>query len=181
MGASPTSCAAGRAVLQVIVEEHLQENAKRVGSGIRDILERLHQKYEIVGEVRGRGMMQAIELVEDRQSKTPATKITAEVFEKTCQHGLVVSKSGANRNILRMVPPMCRVWKICLRSRMLSTSASAAIRCTAPSGVRTLERRRAKVEAPSPMGEVFLSPSKSLEIEVLGPRPWPSERVRCGL
>ena len=106
-GASPMSCAAGRAVLQVIEEDRLQQNAKTVGQGLRDILDRLHQKYEIIGEVRGRGLMQAIELVEDRRSKTPASKITAEVFEKTRVHGLVVSKSGANRNILRMVPPMC--------------------------------------------------------------------------
>jgi alanine-glyoxylate transaminase/(R)-3-amino-2-methylpropionate-pyruvate transaminase len=51
--------------------------------------------------------MLAIELVTDRKSKTPATKETADIFEKTRENGIVVSKSGANRNILRMVPPMC--------------------------------------------------------------------------
>jgi len=106
-GASPMSCAAGRAVLEVIEEDRLQENAKLVGRRIRAVLDRLHQRYEIIGEVRGRGLMQAIEIVEDRKSKTPATKITADIFEKTREHGLVVSKSGANRNILRMVPPLC--------------------------------------------------------------------------
>jgi alanine-glyoxylate transaminase/(R)-3-amino-2-methylpropionate-pyruvate transaminase len=106
-GASPMSCAAGRAVLQVIDEDRLQQNAKQVGRRLRDVLDRLHQKYEIIGEVRGRGLMQAIEIVEDRKSKKPATKITADIFEKTREHGLVVSKSGANRNILRMVPPLC--------------------------------------------------------------------------
>ncbi|KAB2847133.1 MAG: aminotransferase class III-fold pyridoxal phosphate-dependent enzyme, partial [Hyphomicrobiaceae bacterium] len=60
-----------------------------------------------IGEVRGRGMMLAIELVSDRRSKTPAAKETADIFERTRENGLVVSKSGANRNILRMVPPMC--------------------------------------------------------------------------
>ena len=106
-GANPVSCAAGRAVLRVIDEEGLQQNAKKVGGALRSVLERLHQKHEIVGEVRGRGMMLAIELVTDRQSKTPASKETAEIFERTREFGLVVSKSGANRNILRMVPPMC--------------------------------------------------------------------------
>ena len=106
-GANPVSCAAGRAVLRVIDEEGLQQNARRVGAALRLTLEKLHQKYEIVGEVRGRGMMLAIELVRDRKSKAPAAKETAEIFEKTRQHGLVVSKSGADRNILRMVPPMC--------------------------------------------------------------------------
>jgi len=106
-GASPMSCAAGRAVLQVIEDDGLQENARRVGAGLRAILDRLHQKYEVVGDVRGRGMMQAIEFVTDRRSKTPATDITAAIFERTREQGLVVSKSGAHRNILRMVPPMC--------------------------------------------------------------------------
>jgi alanine-glyoxylate transaminase / (R)-3-amino-2-methylpropionate-pyruvate transaminase len=106
-GASPMACAAGRAVLQVIDEEKLKDNAKKVGGKLKAVFERLHQKYEIVGDVRGHGMMMAIELVSDRKSKTPATEATANIFEKTRDHGLVMSKSGANRNILRMVPPLC--------------------------------------------------------------------------
>ncbi|MBI2720220.1 MAG: aspartate aminotransferase family protein [Rhizobiales bacterium] len=106
-GASPMSCAAGRAVLQVIDEEKLQQNSKKVGASLRKVLDRLHQKHEIVGAVRGHGLMLAIELVTDRKSKTPAAKETADVFERSRDNGLVMSKSGANRNILRMVPPMC--------------------------------------------------------------------------
>lgn len=106
-GANPVSCAAGRAVLRVIDEERLQQNSKTVGEALRAKLARLHQKYEIVGEVRGRGLMLAIELVTDRKTKTPATEETADIFERTRENGLVVSKSGANKNILRMVPPMC--------------------------------------------------------------------------
>ncbi|CAN5549297.1 N/A [soil metagenome] len=106
-GASPMACAAGRAVLQVIDDEKLQANSAKVGTALRQALDRLHQKYEIVGDVRSHGLMLAIELVANRRSKTPAAKETAEIFEKTRKNGLVVSKSGANRNILRMVPPMC--------------------------------------------------------------------------
>jgi alanine-glyoxylate transaminase/(R)-3-amino-2-methylpropionate-pyruvate transaminase len=106
-GASPTSCAAGRAVLQVIDEEGLQANSKKIGTQLRSVLDRLHQKHEIIGEVRSHGLMLAIELVTDRKSKTPAAAATADIFEKTREHGLVMSKSGADRNILRMVPPMC--------------------------------------------------------------------------
>jgi len=106
-GASPTSCAAGRAVLQVIDEEGLQANSKKIGGQLRKVLNRLHQKHEIIGEVRSHGLMLAIELVTDRKSKTPAAAATADIFEKTREHGLVMSKSGADRNILRMVPPMC--------------------------------------------------------------------------
>jgi alanine-glyoxylate transaminase/(R)-3-amino-2-methylpropionate-pyruvate transaminase len=106
-GASPMACAAGRAVLQVIGEEGLQANAKKVGALLRDVLDRLHHRYEIVGDVRGHGLMLAVELVCDRKSKAPATKETADIFERTRDNGLIMSKSGAARNILRMVPPMC--------------------------------------------------------------------------
>lgn len=106
-GASPMACAAGRAVLQVIDDERLQDNARVVGQALRAVLERLHQRHEIVGEVRGRGLMQAVELVADRKTRAPATQAAAEIFERTREHGLVVSKSGANKNVLRFVPPMC--------------------------------------------------------------------------
>lgn len=106
-GASPMACAAGRAVLQVIDDEGLQAKACRVGQALRTVLEGLQQRHPIIGDVRGRGLMQAIELVTDRDSKQPATAETAKIFERTRQHGLVVSKSGAHKNVLRMVPPMC--------------------------------------------------------------------------
>ena len=106
-GANPMACAAGRAVLKVIDKEGLQQNSLRVGGALRKVLDRLHQKHEIIGDVRSHGLMLAIELVKDRRSKTPAAAETADIFEKTRENGIVVSKSGASRNILRMVPPMC--------------------------------------------------------------------------
>ena len=106
-GASPMACAAGRAVLQVIEDEGLQHNARRVGQALRTVLDDLQRRHPVIGDVRGRGLMQAIELVTDRDSKQPATAETAEIFERTREHGLVVSKSGAHKNVLRMVPPMC--------------------------------------------------------------------------
>ena len=106
-GANPMACAAGRAVLRVIDQEGLQANSRKVGAALRKVLDRLHQKHEIIGDVRSHGLMLAIELVTDRRSKTPATQETADIFEKTREHGIVVSKSGTHRNILRMVPPMC--------------------------------------------------------------------------
>jgi alanine-glyoxylate transaminase/(R)-3-amino-2-methylpropionate-pyruvate transaminase len=106
-GANPMSCAAGRAVLQVIDEEGLQLRCKVVGAALKQALLGLQQRHPIIGDVRGRGLMLAIELVSDRASKAPATAQTAEIFERTREQGLVVSKSGAHRNILRLVPPMC--------------------------------------------------------------------------
>ncbi|MEM7170695.1 MAG: aspartate aminotransferase family protein [Pseudomonadota bacterium] len=106
-GANPVSCAAGRAVLRVIEDEGLQQNAKEVGDHLLTVLDGLKQKYDIIGDVRGRGLMAAIELVKDRKTKEPATEENARVFELTREVGLVMSKSGTYRNVLRMCPPLC--------------------------------------------------------------------------
>lgn len=106
-GANPVACAAARAVLRIIKEENLIENAKTVGAKLHEGLVQLKEEFEIIGDVRGLGFMQAIELVRDRTSKEPAVEETAWVFEKTREHGLIVSKSGNFKNVLRMVPPLC--------------------------------------------------------------------------
>jgi alanine-glyoxylate transaminase/(R)-3-amino-2-methylpropionate-pyruvate transaminase len=106
-GANPVACAAARAVLRVIKDENLIENVRVVGAALHAGLQGLKDKYQIIGDVRGRGFMQAIELVKDRKTKEPAAEDTAFVFERTRVHGLVVSKSGNSKNVLRMVPPLC--------------------------------------------------------------------------
>ncbi|MBB4301887.1 alanine-glyoxylate transaminase/(R)-3-amino-2-methylpropionate-pyruvate transaminase [Rhodobium orientis] len=106
-GANPVACAAGRAVLQVIRDENLIENARTVGAALMEHLESLKQRYQVIGDVRGRGFMMAIELVKDRQTREPAPEATAKVFERTRDNGLIMSKSGNFKNILRMVPPLC--------------------------------------------------------------------------
>ncbi len=106
-GSNPVACAAGRAVLNVIREDGLQENARVVGAALKVGLEDLQRRYPIIGDVRGVGLMLAVELVEDRITKAPATAATAAIFEETRRQGLVVSKSGPHRSILRMVPPLC--------------------------------------------------------------------------
>ncbi len=106
-GANPMSCAAGRAVLRVIEAEGLQHNAKTVGTQLRDGLAGLMSDHTVIGDVRGKGLMIAIELVKDRGSKQPATDETAIVFEKTRDYGLVTSKAGPERSVLRLVPPLC--------------------------------------------------------------------------
>ncbi|MEM7224978.1 MAG: aspartate aminotransferase family protein [Pseudomonadota bacterium] len=106
-GANPIACAAGRAVLRAIEDDGLQANALRVGGQLMSVIEDLKQRYEVIGDVRGRGLMLAIELVKDRASKEPATEETAAVFEVTREMGLVMSKSGTYRNVLRMCPPLC--------------------------------------------------------------------------
>ncbi|CUJ82881.1 Diaminobutyrate--2-oxoglutarate aminotransferase [Ruegeria denitrificans] len=106
-GANPTSCAAGRAVLQVIKEDKVRENARDVGAALLKHLHELKDKYPVIGDVRGRGMMLAIEMVKDRKTKKPDPQTTAAVFEATRESGIILSKSGAYQSCLRMVPPMC--------------------------------------------------------------------------
>ncbi|GAA6166094.1 hypothetical protein NBRC116590_37980 [Pelagimonas sp. KU-00592-HH] len=106
-GANPTSCAAGRAVLQVIKEDKVQENARAVGAALLKRLHALKDKYSAIGDVRGRGLMLAIEMVKDRTTKEPDPQTTAAVFEACRESGLILSKSGAFQSCLRMVPPMC--------------------------------------------------------------------------
>ena len=106
-GANPVACAAARAVLKVIAEDDLITNVKTVGAELHKGLVDLKDRYPIIGDVRGRGFMLAIELVKDRGTKEPAPDHTAYVFERTREHGLIMSKSGTFKNVLRMVPPLC--------------------------------------------------------------------------
>ena len=106
-GANPTSCAAGRAVLQVIKEDKMRENARDVGAALLERLHALKAKHPAIGDVRGRGLMLAIEMVKDRRTKEPDPQTTAAVFEATRESGIILSKSGAYQSCLRMVPPMC--------------------------------------------------------------------------
>jgi len=79
-GANPTSCAAGRAVLKVIKEAELQTNAKVVGKALLGHLQELKEKHNCIGDVRGRGLMLAIEFVADRKTKEPDSITTAAGF-----------------------------------------------------------------------------------------------------
>ena len=93
--------------MQVIAEDRVQDNARLVGIALLARLKELQQKHIAIGDVRGRGLMLAIEMVHDRGTKEPDEATTAAVFEHCRTQGLILSKSGPNRSVLRMVPPMC--------------------------------------------------------------------------
>lgn len=81
-GSNPTSCAAGRAVLAVIKADRKQENARIVGGALLGRLKEPQQRHPVIGDVRGRGLTLAIELVEDRSTKEPDPETTFKVFEQ---------------------------------------------------------------------------------------------------
>jgi alanine-glyoxylate transaminase/(R)-3-amino-2-methylpropionate-pyruvate transaminase len=105
-GGNPVVCAIGRAVLDVIEREKLQENSRRIGAQLKTGFERLAKKHSIIGEVRGLGLMLGVELVKDHATKTPAKEECTAVFEKCRELGLLIGKGGLWGNTLRIKPPM---------------------------------------------------------------------------
>jgi alanine-glyoxylate transaminase/(R)-3-amino-2-methylpropionate-pyruvate transaminase len=106
-GGNPVSAAAGLAVLDVIEQEHLQENARVVGARLKAGLQGLMRRHAIIGDVRGLGLMLGVELVRDRATKEPAGPETLEVLERLRELGALVGKGGLAGNVLRIKPPLC--------------------------------------------------------------------------
>ncbi|KAJ9694111.1 hypothetical protein PVL29_009883 [Vitis rotundifolia] len=106
-GGNPVCTSAGHAVLKVIEKEKLQENANVVGSYLKERLLSLKDKYEIIGDVRGRGLMLGVEFVTDRKLKTPANVEILHVMDQMKEMGVLVGKGGFYGNVFRITPPLC--------------------------------------------------------------------------
>jgi len=106
-GGNPVVSAMGKAVLEVIERERLQENALKLGNYILAGLEKLKAKYPIIGEVRGKGLLLGIELVKDPTTKEPAKGEVAQMLETCRELGLLVGKGGLWGQVIRFAPPMC--------------------------------------------------------------------------
>ena len=100
-GGNPVSTAAALAVVKLIEEEDLKTNARIVGDYLRGKLEELKSKYPIIGDVRGMGLMQGIELVKDRETKEPAPEAVLKIFEETKRRGVLIGKGGLYGNVIR--------------------------------------------------------------------------------
>jgi 4-aminobutyrate aminotransferase-like enzyme len=105
-GGNPVSCAAGLAVLDVLEEENLQQNALEVGQTLVDGLRSLMEKHAAIGDVRGSGFFIGLELVDDRDQKTPATALTKRVVNDLRNRGLLTGSIGPDANILKLRCPM---------------------------------------------------------------------------
>lgn len=105
-GGNPVSCAAAMAVLDEIEENDLVTNAKIVGDHANTRLKTLAQKYEVIGDVRGSGLIFGAELVLDRGSKAPATDFTNQIINAMRHKGIILSKLGRHKNALKIRPPM---------------------------------------------------------------------------
>lgn len=104
-GGNPISTAAGNAVLDYLLDHDLQGNAHRVGAILRQGLDEAVREHDIVGEVRGKGLMLAVEFVRPG-SREPDPANAVRVFEECRRGGLLVGKGGLYGNVLRMGPPL---------------------------------------------------------------------------
>ena len=105
-GGNPVTSVAAKATIDLIEEDRLMDNAAIVGGHFRQGLESLQEKHPLIGDVRGMGLMQALEFVRDRKSKEPAPQETAQFMEECRKLGLLVGKGGLYGNVIRMSPPM---------------------------------------------------------------------------
>lgn len=105
-GGNPVSCAIGLSVLDVIEEEELQENAWRVGEQMMADLRSLMTRHPLIGDVRGMGLFVGVELVNDREQKSPAAAEAAQIVDLMKEQGILISTDGPLHNVLKIKPPM---------------------------------------------------------------------------
>lgn len=107
-GGNPISCVAASATIDVIETENLVARAEELGGVLRDGLDAFKERFSFIGDVRGMGLMQGVELVVDEPAgdRTPNPQATAKLFEATRARGMLIGKGGLHGNIVRLAPPM---------------------------------------------------------------------------
>lgn len=106
-GGNPVSMAAGLAVLEAIDEDGLMANSRIVGGRFKSGLEDLMRRHQLIGDIRGKGLMLGVELVRNRGTKQPAKEEALEIMELAREMGVLLGKGGLDGNTLRIKPPMC--------------------------------------------------------------------------
>lgn len=102
----PISAAAALRTLEILEEERLIERAAELGEYLLSKLKKLESKYEIIGDVRGRGLIAGIEIVKSKKSKTPAPLETAKIVYRAWELGLVTAYTGIDSNVIELTPPL---------------------------------------------------------------------------
>jgi 4-aminobutyrate aminotransferase len=105
-GGNPVSTAASLATIEVIEEEAPPDRTRKLGDRLRAGLDSMAEKYPLIGEVRGKGLMQGVEMVSDPAGKEPAPQAVNQLFEEARQRGLLIGKGGLYGNALRIAPAL---------------------------------------------------------------------------
>ncbi|WNW10271.1 aminotransferase class III-fold pyridoxal phosphate-dependent enzyme [Pseudomonas sp. DTU_2021_1001937_2_SI_NGA_ILE_001] len=103
-GGNPVACAAGQAVLDVIADEQLQSRCQALGEHLLAGVQRLAARYPVIGDVRGAGLFLGVELVSDRQARTPAAALTRQLVNRIRELGVLISAAGPLENVLKIRP-----------------------------------------------------------------------------
>jgi 4-aminobutyrate aminotransferase len=103
-GGNPVTATAILATIDAIEKRKLMQNAEKMGVYLRERLDGLKEKYRIIGEVRGMGLIQGMEIVKEK--KEPAPELVLEIFENTKEQGLLIGKGGLYGNVIRITPPL---------------------------------------------------------------------------
>lgn len=105
-GGNPLAAAAALKIIEIMERDNFADKAKNIGEISVKRLEEMKEKYEIIGDIRARGAMVAVELVTDRKTKEPATDITGKIVKECWQNGLVILSSGVYANNIRFLMPL---------------------------------------------------------------------------
>jgi 4-aminobutyrate aminotransferase-like enzyme len=106
-GGGPVTCEIGLAVLDVMRDECLQENAATVGAHLKRRLSELADRHSVIGAVHGRGLYLGVDLVRDRVSKEPWPELAHRACERMYELGVIVQPTGDEANVLKVKPPLC--------------------------------------------------------------------------
>ena len=105
-GGNPLACAAALKVLEIMEKEKLPERALELSSRCFERFESFKEKYDIVGDVRGIGLMLGIEFVKDKVSKEPNPEAVSNIVNEAIKNGLMIESAGIYGNVIRFLSPL---------------------------------------------------------------------------
>uniref|UniRef100_A0A2H6NBJ3 Uncharacterized protein n=1 Tax=Micrurus carvalhoi TaxID=3147026 RepID=A0A2H6NBJ3_9SAUR len=106
-GGNPVSCAIGLTVLDIIEKEQLQAHALRVGNFFMELLNQQKAKHPLIGDIRGVGLFIGVDLVQDQEKRSPASKEAEFIITRLKEEFIMLSTDGPARNVLKFKPPLC--------------------------------------------------------------------------
>jgi len=106
-GGNPVSCALGLSVFEIVKNEKLVSSAKMVGRHLLKSLQELQQKHQCLGDVRGAGLVQGLEIVNNKQERIPTPNLATEIMYKLKMKQVLVGITGRDKNVILFTPPMC--------------------------------------------------------------------------
>ncbi len=105
-GGNPLASAASLAVLDVMEEEKLADNALKVGEYLFKRFKEIQKKHPTLGDIRGKGLVIGLEIVKNKETKTPAPELTKKIIYKCGEYGMLLGKVGLHGNVIRIAPPL---------------------------------------------------------------------------